>query len=204
MLVFSECICLAYVSLQVGLNWNKRDNQIGADSSVTRNFAESFSVFITYLEKILNRKIFIVSILTMLGVTSNAMADNLLEAMDSDGGYKILLAAIKTAGMEDAFKAAGPLTVFAPTDDAFNNLPKAQRDALMNDKEALKKVISYSIVPNKITREDVAAGKVKSLEGHDIKLNVEGGVKVNDVSVVSNTNSENGVIHGVNTLLMPK
>ena len=132
------------------------------------------------------------------------MADNLLDAMDADGGYKTLLAAIKTAGLEATFKGPGPITVFAPTDDAFKALPKAKLDALMKDPAELKKVISYSIVPNKITGADVSAGKVKSLEGEDIKLDVAGGVKVNNIGVVSNTSAENGVIHGVNTLLMPK
>jgi uncharacterized surface protein with fasciclin (FAS1) repeats len=137
-------------------------------------------------------------------MATNAMADNLLEAMDADGGYKTLLAAIKIAGMEDTFKAAGPITVFAATDEAFKSLSKDKLDALMKDPAALKKVISYSIVTTKITGADVAAGKVKSLEGEDIKLDVAGGVKVNNIGVVSNTSADNGVIHGVNTVLMPK
>ncbi len=152
----------------------------------------------------MNKKFIIIGLLASFGIVSNAMADNLLEAMDADGGYKTLLSAIKIAGLEDTLKGAGPITVFAPTDDAFKALPKAKLDALMKDPVALKKVLSYSIVTTKITGADVAAGKVKSLEGEDIKLDVAGGVKVNNIGVVSNSSADNGVIHGVNTLLEPK
>jgi len=152
----------------------------------------------------LNKKFIIIGLLATFGIVSNAMADNLLEAMDADGGYKTLLSAIKIAGLEDTLKGAGPITVFAPTDEAFKALPKDKLDALLKDPVALKKVLSYSIVTTKITGADVAAGKVKSLEGEDIKLDVAGGVKVNNIGVVSNSSADNGVIHGVNTLLQPK
>lgn len=152
----------------------------------------------------MNKKFIIIGLLATFGIVSNAMADNLLEAMDADGGYKTLLSAIKIAGLEDTLKGAGPITVFAPTDEAFKALPKDKLDALLKDPVALKKVLSYSIVTTKITGADVAAGKVKSLEGEDIKLDVAGGVKVNNIGVVSNSSADNGVIHGVNTLLQPK
>ncbi len=87
----------------------------------------------------MNKKSIIIGLLATFGFVTNAMADNLLEAMDADGGYKILLSAIKTAGMEDTFKGAGPITVFAPTDDAFKALPKDKLDALLKDPVALKK-----------------------------------------------------------------
>jgi uncharacterized surface protein with fasciclin (FAS1) repeats len=161
-------------------------------------------LFSSYWRNILNKKSIIIGLVATFGFISNAMADNLLEAMDSDGGYKILLGAIKTAGLESTFKGAGPLTVFAPTDDAFKALPKAKLDELLKNPAELKKVISYSVVPAKVTGADVTAGKVKSLEGEDIKLDVTGGVKVNGIGVVSNSSADNGVIHGVNTLLMPK
>ncbi|HEY7986791.1 MAG TPA: fasciclin domain-containing protein, partial [Methylophilaceae bacterium] len=98
----------------------------------------------------MNKKSIIIGLVATFGFISNAMADNLLEAMDSDGGYKILLGAIKTAGLESTFKGAGPLTVFAPTDDAFKALPKAKLDELLKNPAELKKVISYSVVPAKV------------------------------------------------------
>lgn len=143
--------------------------------------------------------------LATLGISTSALADDLLEAMDSDGGYKTLLQGIKTAGLEDAFKGQGPITVFAPTDVAFAALPKAQLKKLMSDKEELKKVISYHIVPNKITKADVDAGKVKSLEGDSLTISVAGGAKVNNVPMLGDgTHADNGVIHAINTVLMPK
>lgn len=156
------------------------------------------------MENNLSRKLLITAMLATLGMTTNAMADNLLETMSADGGFKSLLSAIKTAGLEDTFKAKGPITVFAPTDLAFKDMPKAKLDALLNNKAELKKVLSYSIVPAKVTSDDINAGKVKTLEGESLAISVSGGVKVNDVPVVANENADNGVIHAVNKILMPK
>ncbi len=167
-------------------------------------FGERSEHFKLYMENNLSKKLLITAMLATLGMTTNAMADNLLEVMTADGGFKTLLSAIKTAGLEETFKAKGPMTIFAPTDLAFKNMTKPKLDALLNDKAKLKKVLSYSIVPAKITSDDVAAGKVKTLEGDSMKLSVDGVVKVDDAPVVANENAANGVIHAVNTVLMPK
>jgi len=153
----------------------------------------------------MKQKILIASLLATMGISTSAMAGNLLETMSDDGGFKTLLSAIKTAGMEDTFKAAGPMTLFAPTDLAFTNMPKEKLDALLADKAALKKLITFFVVPSKITKVDVDAGKVKTLEGEDLSLSIKEGVKVNNISVIGQgINADNGVIHAVNTVLMPK
>jgi len=160
---------------------------------------------INFWRDVMKQKILIASLLATMGISTSAMAGNLLETMSDDGGFKTLLSAIKTAGMEDTFKAAGPMTLFAPTDLAFTNIPKAKLDALLADKAALKKLITYFVVPSKISKEDVDAGKVKTLEGEDLSLSIKEGVKVNNVSVIGQgINADNGVIHAVNTVLMPK
>ena len=145
------------------------------------------------------------TLVAALGLSTSAMADNLLETLASDGGFKTMISAIKSAGMESTFTAAGPVTVFAPTDDAFDSLPKAKRDALLADKAALKKLISHLVVDHKVTKADVEAGKVKSLQGDDLTLSVAGGIKVDSVPVVgSGINADNGVIHAMTSVPLPK
>jgi len=139
------------------------------------------------------------------GMSISAMADDLLNAMNSDGGYKTLLSAIKTAGMEKTFEAEGFITLFAPTDQAFSDLPKDKLNKLLADKANLKKTISYWIVPKKVDNSDVSAGKVKSLEGEDLSLSIDGGVKVDTAKLIGpGTTADNGVIHAIDKVILPK
>lgn len=134
-----------------------------------------------------------------------ATADTLLQTAEQEGDFKTFVKAVKSAGLEDALNAKGPITLFAPNDAAFAKLPKAKLNALMANPAALKKVLSYHIYPGKVTQADVSAGKIKSLEGADLKLSVSDGVKVDNVKVVGDEiNADNGVIHTMSAVLMPK
>jgi len=99
----------------------------------------------------------------------------------------------------------GPFTVFAPTDAAFAKVPKAQLDALLADKTALTKVLTYHVVPGKVMAKDVKAGKVKTVQGAELTLATAGGVTV-DGAKVSATDivADNGVIHVIDSVVMPK
>jgi uncharacterized surface protein with fasciclin (FAS1) repeats len=143
--------------------------------------------------------------LLALSFSNIASADTLLQTADQDGSFKTFLKAVKTAGLETTLNGSGPITVFAPDDAAFAKLPKAKLNALMANSDQLKKVLSYHIYPGKITQADVIAGKVKSLEGADLQLSVTDGVKVNNVKVTGNEiNADNGVIHTIGAVLIPK
>jgi uncharacterized surface protein with fasciclin (FAS1) repeats len=154
----------------------------------------------------MKQKIFTASLLVALSSMSvSALADNLLETMDHDGGYKTLLSAIKTADMEKTFQADGFITLFAPTDQAFSDLPKGKLKKLLADKTELKKAISYWVVPKKVDNSDVSAGKVKSLEGEDLSLTTDGGVKVDNAKLIGpGTGADNGVVHAINAVILPK
>lgn len=144
---------------------------------------------------------------TLLAISFStiAHADALLETAQQDGSFKTFLKAVKIAGLDDTLKGSGPITVFAPDDAAFAKLPKAKLSALMGNSDQLKKVLSYHIYPGKITQADVSAGKIKSLEGTDLQLSVTDGVKVNNVKVTGNEiNADNGVIHTISAVLIPK
>lgn len=153
----------------------------------------------------MKQKLYIAALIAATGISSPVFADDLLDTMDNDGGFKTILSAIKTAGMQDVFTSAGPVTVFAPTDFAFKDMPKAKLDALFADKEALKKLVSHFVVTKKVTKDDVAAGKVKTLKGDEVTLSVTDGIKIDNVPVVGpGISADNGVIHAMTAVLMPK
>ena len=121
------------------------------------------------------------------------------------GNFKTLAAAVTAAGLIDTLKSAGPFTVFAPTDEAFAKVPKATLDALLADKDKLTKVLTYHVVAGKVMAADVTTGHVKSVQGSDLALSTEGGVTVNGAKVVAaDVAATNGVIHAIDTVLMPK
>ena len=148
-------------------------------------------------------KILAVTLLS-LGISTSAFADDLLSTIEADTDYASFSKAIKTAGLEKSFKGDGPITVFVPNNAAFAKLPKAQLDKLMSNKDELAKVLQYHIVASKITSADVAAGKVKTVEGEDVPLSVTDGVKVGDAHVVgTEIHADNGAIHTIDTVLIP-
>lgn len=140
-----------------------------------------------------------------LSLANHANADTLLQTAQQDGNFKTFVKAVKSAGLEETLNEKGPITLFAPNDAAFAKLPKAKLNALMANPTELKKVLSYHIYPGKVTQADVSAGKIKSLEGADLKLSVTDGVKVDNVKVVGDEiNADNGVIHTMSAVLIPK
>jgi uncharacterized surface protein with fasciclin (FAS1) repeats len=150
------------------------------------------------------KKILALTALTM-SLSSVVYADTLLQTAQQDGSFKTFLKAVKVAGLEGTLNGDGPITLFAPDDAAFAKLSKAKLNALLANPTELKKVLSYHIYPGKITQADVSAGQIKSLEGANLKLSVTEGVKVNNVAVEGNElNADNGVIHTVSAVLIPK
>lgn len=139
-------------------------------------------------------------------ISAPAFADDIIASAASAGNLNTLAKALKDTGLADKLKGAGPYTVFAPTDEAFAKLPKAKLDKLLKDKAELTKVLSYHLYAGKLTSADVAAGHVKSVEGSDLKISVTDGVKVDDVAVnvANDIVADNGTIHLIDKILMPK
>lgn len=148
------------------------------------------------------KKVLLASLLA-LSLSNVAFADDIVDASIADGSLSTLVTALKAAGLVDTLKGAGPFTVFAPNNAAFAKLPKDKLDALLQDKAALTKLLTYHVVAGKISAADVEAGKVKSVEGHDLKLSVVDGVKVNGIAVVGggDIKADNGEIHVIDTVL---
>lgn len=132
-------------------------------------------------------------------------AQNIVDTAKSAGNFNTLATAIEKAGLTETLKGKGPFTVFAPTDEAFAKVPKDQLDKLLADKEQLKKVLQAHVVSGKVLAKDVKAGEKKSVGGAALKLTTTDGVKVNDAKVVkTDVMASNGVIHAIDTVIMPK
>jgi uncharacterized surface protein with fasciclin (FAS1) repeats len=130
---------------------------------------------------------------------------NIIDTATNNGSFKTLVAAIEAAGLVDTLKGAGPFTVFAPTDEAFNKLPAGTVDALLQDIPKLKKILTYHVVSGKVLAADVVKLKTaKTVEGSDVKIDASNGVKINDATVAAaDVAADNGVIHVIDTVLIP-
>ena len=138
------------------------------------------------------------------GTAFGAFAQDIVDVAAKAGNFNTLVTAVKAAGLVDTLKGPGPFTVFAPTDAAFAKVPKAKLDALLADKAALTKVLTYHVVPGKVMAADVKAGKVKTVEGQELTVTTKGGVMVDNAKVVAtDVAASNGVIHAIDTVLMP-
>jgi uncharacterized surface protein with fasciclin (FAS1) repeats len=132
------------------------------------------------------------------------MAD-IIDTAVSAGSFTTLVAAIQAAGLVDTLKGAGPFTVFAPTDDAFAKLPEGTVDALLKDIPQLKKILTYHVVSGSVMAADVVKlTSAATVEGSEVKIDASNGVKVNDATVVTpDVAADNGVIHVIDTVLIP-
>ena len=137
--------------------------------------------------------------------TEMAPKQDIVDVAVSAGSFNTLVAAVQQAGLVDTLTSNGPFTVFAPTDEAFAKIPKDQLDALLADRSALRQVLTYHVIAGKVMAADVRAGQVKTLEGSNVTISTENGVMVNDAKVIkTDIMASNGVIHVIDTVLMPK
>ncbi len=140
-----------------------------------------------------------------LGLAFSAHAKDIVDTAVAAGSFKTLATALGAAGLVDTLKGPGPFTVFAPTDAAFAKIPKADLDALLKDKAKLTAVLTYHVVPGKVMAADVKAGKVKTVQGSEITVSTKGGVKVDSANVTAtDIMADNGVIHVIDSVIMPK
>lgn len=140
-----------------------------------------------------------------LGTALAAQAKDIVDTAVAAGKFNTLATALKAAGLVDTLKGPGPFTVFAPTDDAFAKIPKADLDALLKDKAKLTAVLTYHVVPGKVMAKDVKAGKVKTVQGSELTLGTTGGVTVDAAKVVqADIAASNGVIHVIDSVVLPK
>ena len=149
------------------------------------------------------KKLLIASAIAMAAMSAGAK--DIVDTAVAAGSFKTLAAALQAAGLVDTLKGKGPFTVFAPTDDAFAKVPKADLDALLKDKAKLTAVLTYHVVSGKVMSKDIKPGKVKTVQGSDVTIATAGGVTVDAAKVTTaDIVADNGVIHVIDTVLMPK
>lgn len=132
------------------------------------------------------------------------MAD-IIDTAVAAGSFSTLVAAVTAAGLVDTLKSGGPFTVFAPTDDAFGKLPAGTVDSLLNDIPLLTKILTYHVVAGKVTASQVVElTSAKTVEGSLLTIDATDGVKINNSTVTTpDVMTDNGVIHIIDTVLMP-
>jgi uncharacterized surface protein with fasciclin (FAS1) repeats len=149
------------------------------------------------------KKLFVAAALA--AASTLAGAADIVDTAVSAGQFNTLVQAVKAAGLVDTLKGEGPFTVFAPTDEAFAKLPPGTVEALLQDKEKLTQVLTYHVVPGKVTAAEVKPGAVPTVQGQSLSVRSEGGaVMVDNARVIQpDVMASNGVIHVIDTVVLP-
>ena len=145
----------------------------------------------------------------VIAAPAQAQTRDIVDTAVAAGQFKTLAAALKAAGLVETLKGAGPFTVFAPTDEAFAKLPKGTVEDLLKPENTAKltAILTYHVVPGRVTAADVIKVKeAKTVQGSSIKVNAAGGkVMVDNARVVkADIVASNGVIHVIDTVVMPR
>jgi uncharacterized surface protein with fasciclin (FAS1) repeats len=140
------------------------------------------------------------------GGTYAPPSKNIVDTAVAAGNFTTFMSAVKTAGLTVTLTGKGPVTVFAPADEAFRKLPSGALDALIRDTAKLKAVLSYHIVRGHFLLQDVKSGEVMTMQGSPLMVSVPAsGVEVNAVRVKqADMIATNGVIHMIDALILPK
>lgn len=138
-----------------------------------------------------------------------AMGATIVETAVKAGSFQTLVAALKAADLVDTLNSKGPFTVFAPTDAAFAKLPAGTVEMLLKpeNKAQLAAILTYHVVPGKIMAADIAGKKMnaETVQGGTLMVDAMSGVMINDAKVTgADVGASNGVIHVIDTVLMPK
>jgi uncharacterized surface protein with fasciclin (FAS1) repeats len=131
---------------------------------------------------------------------------NIVETAQEAGTFTTLLAAAEAAGLVETLTGEGPLTVFAPTDEAFEALPQATVDSLLleENREQLVDILTYHVVAGSVMSGDLVEGEVTAVNGDALTIDLGNGVMINDATVTAaDIQASNGVIHVIDTVLMP-
>ncbi|MDD7910779.1 fasciclin domain-containing protein [Pseudovibrio exalbescens] len=141
-------------------------------------------------------------------VASTALAANIVDTAKSAGQFNTLLAAATAAGLVETLSGPGPFTVFAPTDEAFAALPDGTVESLLQpeNKDQLVAVLTYHVVAGKVMSSDLQDDMTATtVQGSDITIDLDNGPMVNDAKVVSaDIEADNGVIHVIDKVILPK
>ncbi len=142
------------------------------------------------------------------GTANKAPKNDIVDTAIGAGSFNTLVAAVDAAGLVETLKGPGPYTVFAPTDEAFAKLPGGTVESLLKpeNKDQLVAILTYHVVPGKTMSADIAGKtlQVASVQGQKLGIDARDGVNVDNAKVVkADVEASNGVIHVVDTVLLP-
>jgi uncharacterized surface protein with fasciclin (FAS1) repeats len=151
----------------------------------------------------------VAAVVMSMGVTARAQGKDIVDTAVGAGQFKTLAAALGAAGLVETLKGKGPFTVFAPTDAAFAKLPAGTVEMLLKpeNKAKLTAILTYHVVAGKVMAADVVkVTSAKTVQGGSVAVKVTGGkVTIDNANVVTtDIAASNGVIHVIDTVLMPK
>lgn len=139
--------------------------------------------------------------------TMETQPGSIVDIAVANGSFTTLVQAATEAGLVETLSGPGPFTVFAPTDEAFAKLPPGTVEGLLKDKDALTKVLTYHVVPGAVMAADVVnLTSATTVQGQPVSIEAQQGtVKINDATVVqADIKASNGVIHVIDTVLLPE
>jgi uncharacterized surface protein with fasciclin (FAS1) repeats len=145
---------------------------------------------------------------SIAGEKKEAKSQTIVEIAAGNSDFSTLVAAVKAAGLAETLSGTGPFTVFAPTNAAFEKLPKGTVESLLKPeaKEKLTGILTYHVVSGNVLAKDVKPGKVKTVNGAELTIEVKDGVVTVDGAKVVTTDitGSNGVIHVIDSVVLPK
>ncbi|WP_421763966.1 fasciclin domain-containing protein [Ekhidna sp.] len=156
-----------------------------------------------------NLKLFLASVALVMLMTFNTQAQDktIVELAVGTESLSTLVTAVKAAGLVETLNSEGPFTVFAPTNEAFNNLPDGVLAMLLKpeNKDKLTAVLTYHVVGAKVMSTDLKDGmKAGTVQGDKIKVDLKSGVKINDANVAkADIKASNGVVHVIDKVILP-
>lgn len=140
--------------------------------------------------------------------TSAAFSADIVDTAAGNESFSTLVAAVKAAGLVETLKGDGPFTVFAPTNAAFEALPAGTVEDLLKpeNKDKLTAILTYHVVPGKVMAADLTDdAEVATVQGSMVMIDLDNGPMVNDAKVVTaDIEADNGVIHVIDKVIMPK
>ena len=151
----------------------------------------------------------LIAVVTLNTPAVAGQSKDIVDTAVAAGSFKTLAKALTAAGLVDTLKGAGPFTVFAPTDEAFAKLPAGTVESLLKpeNKAKLQRILTYHVVPGRVMAADVTKLKTaKAVSGDALKITaIDGAVLVDGAHVVkADVAASNGVIHVIDTVLLPK
>lgn len=140
--------------------------------------------------------------------TAATMQADIVDTAIQAGSFNTLVAAVQAAGLEDTLRSEGPFTVFAPTDDAFAKLPAGTVEGLLlpENKSKLVSILTYHVLSGAVMSSDIAGKSldVATVEGSMVSIDATNGVMIDNATVVAaDIETSNGVIHVIDTVIMP-